>query len=107
MKLSEMLSRSLTNDTIKPRKHIPWISGPIDRKAVKANHGTHEETKMNTDQNVIEFDETRLHHADADAPIFKHRHEASPIDLFYDLFFVANLATFTANHEIDTGESKQ
>lgn len=29
--------------------------------------------------------------------------EASPLELFFDLFFVANLATFTAVHEISTG----
>jgi low temperature requirement protein LtrA len=27
------------------------------------------------------------------------------IELFFDLFFVANLATFTAYHEITDGES--
>jgi low temperature requirement protein LtrA len=31
---------------------------------------------------------------------FHVRHEASLIELFFDLFFVANLATFTAKHEI-------
>ncbi len=101
-----MLSRSSTSDSMKPRKHTPWISGPIDRKAAKVHHGPHEETKMNSEQNVIEFDESRLHHTDSDAPMFKHHHEATSIELFYDLFFVANLATFTANHEVDTRESE-
>jgi low temperature requirement protein LtrA len=31
---------------------------------------------------------------------FHVRHEASMIELFFDLFFVANLATFTTYHEI-------
>ena len=31
---------------------------------------------------------------------FAQRHEAHPIELFFDLFFVANLATFTAYHSI-------
>lgn len=34
-------------------------------------------------------------------PKFRVHHEASSIELFYDLFFVANLATFTSNHPID------
>lgn len=34
---------------------------------------------------------------------FHVRHEASLIELFFDLFFVANLATFTAVHEITNG----
>jgi hypothetical protein len=29
-----------------------------------------------------------------------HRSDATPIELFFDLFFVANLSTFTATHEI-------
>lgn len=31
---------------------------------------------------------------------FSQRHEADTIELFFDLFFVANLATFTAYHSI-------
>ncbi|KAH7385431.1 bacterial low temperature requirement A protein-domain-containing protein [Phaeosphaeria sp. MPI-PUGE-AT-0046c] len=31
--------------------------------------------------------------------IYKQHHEASTIELFYDLFFVANLAYFTAEHQ--------
>ncbi|MFI5420433.1 MAG: low temperature requirement protein A [Nitrososphaerales archaeon] len=44
-------------------------------------------------------------HGDPDLPPFKHRHESSTVELFYDLFFVANLATFTANHEIVDADS--
>lgn len=33
-------------------------------------------------------------------PAFKEHEKASMIELFYDLFFVANLSTFTSNHEI-------
>ncbi|CAG8977517.1 hypothetical protein HYALB_00008696 [Hymenoscyphus albidus] len=36
---------------------------------------------------------------------FHVRHEASMIELFFDLFFVANLATFTSYHEITTSAS--
>jgi hypothetical protein len=32
--------------------------------------------------------------------VFRQRHEADTIELFFDLFFVANLATFTAYHSI-------
>ncbi|KAB8266268.1 nineteen complex-related protein 2-domain-containing protein [Aspergillus pseudonomiae] len=35
-----------------------------------------------------------------------HRHfDATPIELFFDLFFVANLSTFTATHEIHNVEA--
>ncbi|MCJ1286023.1 hypothetical protein MMC26_005365 [Xylographa opegraphella] len=39
---------------------------------------------------------------DPDVPILKRAHEASTIQLFFDLFFVANLTTFTSLHEINT-----
>lgn len=39
-------------------------------------------------------------------PHFRAHHEASSIELFYDLFFVANLATFTTNHPIDNKACK-
>lgn len=38
-------------------------------------------------------------------PPHLYRHsDATPIELFFDLFFVANLATFTATHEINNVE---
>ncbi|QDS75713.1 hypothetical protein FKW77_008036 [Venturia effusa] len=37
--------------------------------------------------------------------VFAQRHEADTIELFFDLFFVANLATFTAYHAILNLES--
>lgn len=38
--------------------------------------------------------------ATKDIPKFKKHDEASSIQLFYDLFFVANLSTWTTNHDI-------
>jgi low temperature requirement protein LtrA len=42
--------------------------------------------------------------ADHDKLVFSQRHEANSIELFFDLFFVANLATFTAYHSITDGD---
>lgn len=39
--------------------------------------------------------------ADYAEAVFSQRHEADPEELCFDLFFVANLATFTAYHTID------
>ena len=39
-------------------------------------------------------------------PTFKRHEEASYSELFYDLFFVANLAVFTNVHEINDGDSE-
>ena len=38
-------------------------------------------------------------------PTFREREEASSIELFYDLFFVANLSSFTGVHTIDDANS--
>lgn len=44
--------------------------------------------------------ESPLVGADANSLVFSQRHEANSVELFFDLFFVANLATFTAYHSI-------
>jgi hypothetical protein len=36
-----------------------------------------------------------------DGPQLRRQSDATPIELFFDLFFVANLSTFTATHEIN------
>jgi hypothetical protein len=41
-----------------------------------------------------------------DNPQFRHYEETSNIQLFFDLFFVANLTTFTKKHEVNSLESK-
>ncbi|KAF2741190.1 hypothetical protein EJ04DRAFT_507599 [Polyplosphaeria fusca] len=44
--------------------------------------------------------ESPLKGADDEKLVFAQRHEANSAELFYDLFFVANLATFTTYHSI-------
>lgn len=53
--------------------------------------------RMHTTTPLIE---SPLAGADSDNLVFSQRHEANSIELFFDLFFVANLATFTAYHSI-------
>lgn len=85
------------------RSHIPWVSSPLeedDHPEVTQdgpNAGSNSATPSRT--NGPSDGKPKL-------PPFKHRHEASTIELFYDLFFVANLATFTNNHEIVDSKCK-
>ncbi|KAH7116745.1 hypothetical protein B0J11DRAFT_100205 [Dendryphion nanum] len=44
--------------------------------------------------------ESPLSGADHDHLVFSQRHEANSVELFFDLFFVANLATFTTYHSV-------
>lgn len=44
--------------------------------------------------------ESPLTGADHQSLVFSQRHEANTVELFFDLFFAANLATFTTYHSI-------
>lgn len=44
------------------------------------------------------------HFQDPNEPALRHAEESSVIELFYDLFFVANLTTFTGVHEINDAD---
>ncbi|KAF2689558.1 hypothetical protein K458DRAFT_484225 [Lentithecium fluviatile CBS 122367] len=52
---------------------------------------------------TVPFIESPLQGADHDHLVFSQRHEANTVELFFDLFFVANLATFTTYHSITDG----
>ena len=48
--------------------------------------------------------DTPVDESDGDPPHLRRRSDATPIELFFDLFFVANLSTFTATYEINNLE---
>ncbi|PYI35041.1 hypothetical protein BP00DRAFT_412567 [Aspergillus indologenus CBS 114.80] len=52
-------------------------------------------------RSVIPFIESPIDEKDGELPHLYHHSDATPIELFFDLFFVANLSTFTATHEIN------
>ncbi|GLA25514.1 hypothetical protein AnigIFM63604_007150 [Aspergillus niger] len=56
-------------------------------------------------RSVIAFIESPIDDKDGDLPHLRQQSEATPIELFFDLFFVANLSTFTATHEINNVEA--
>ncbi|KAL9616486.1 MAG: hypothetical protein Q9160_008654 [Pyrenula sp. 1 TL-2023] len=117
MRLRELLGSHQSQESLIPRKHVPWIASPLEKDNHRATeHGQHDHpeghhgAKSRLRENTraqLEFDsssdEHPKHHLHNDTPHFKKHHEASSIELFYDLFFVANLATFTANAEISDG----
>ncbi|KAL4784707.1 hypothetical protein BJX76DRAFT_213055 [Aspergillus varians] len=49
--------------------------------------------------------ETPIDEKDGVPPHLYRHSDATPIELFFDLFFVANLSTFTATHEINNVEA--
>jgi hypothetical protein len=65
-----------------------------------------EEAKANKNERIVQFNEGHGHsHRDV-VPVFKPHRESSTIELFYDLFFVANLTVFTKNHDINSGHGE-
>ena len=114
MLLKHVLSRTRSSESVPttPRKHTPWIDSPLEASADSHDSGAstppeneHEVKSPRQKTHALKFSLPHHHHPDPDHPPFKHRHESSTVELFYDLFFVANLATFTANHEIVDAES--
>ncbi|KAL8776054.1 MAG: hypothetical protein Q9213_008399 [Squamulea squamosa] len=81
---------------------LPLIASPLDQG--DHDHGIHDHT---SDQSPLEKSHAHVsvHEHDKRTPAFREREEASSIELFYDLFFVANLTSFTTIHAIDDKET--
>lgn len=90
-------------------KYLPFFASPLEEHS-EHNHGhaSHapifpEDFESAPEKGQIKH-ETRPAHARE--LTFREREEASSIELFYDLFFVANLSSFTGTHDIDSATSK-
>lgn len=85
------------------RKRLPFIESPVNDQLydVLDSDGTPNLEKLRSRASALPAISS------TDGPVlYKPRHEASTIELFYDLFFVANLATFTAAHKHSDAECK-
>ena len=79
-------------------KSLPWFGTPVEGEEdheKSGGHGTSDDGHSSIMSNIPE----------GEPNLVRHR-EASAIQLFYDLFFVANLCTFTGVHEVNDGASK-
>ena len=84
--------------------HVDFIQSPLASDRDKAHghdahvdHGHdahHDNTSMDSDEKE----------RDPHMPILKKAHEAPTIQLFFDLYFVANLTTFSAQHDIHSAD---
>jgi len=83
--------------------YLPWIASPLEKadRPGGSDPGTPDHAKSPVvHTGARQVDAGHVNRRDGELPSFKHHHESSTVELFYDLFFVANLATFTSNHEI-------
>lgn len=61
-------------------------------------------THVHRQREFLPWIETPIDEKDGDPPHLYRNRDATPVELFFDLFFVANLSTFTATHEINNVE---
>jgi hypothetical protein len=81
-----------------PRRHLPLISSPVNHDVLYALGSTGSFNLENLKSRPQSID-TISTASSGNPNIYKQHHEASTVELFYDLFFVANLAYFTAMHQ--------
>ena len=128
--LSEVLTADLDDSKfhfLHPRR-IPLIQNPLDPDLVAQGGGEEADTELAPEQSreaqpeakpaaVVVKNGAGEHHRHLhfgpdpfelapDEPPLRFQTESNTIQLFYDLFFVANLTTFTAKHEINDGSRK-
>ena len=87
-------------------RELPFFANPLSAEGEKQHHEEDDgeiTLKGTDDQSTAWFQYVDLSKGD---PPLKRPHESTTIQLFYDLFFVANLTTFTSVHEINDKNSK-
>ena len=77
-----------------PGKTRPALSGAVDGGPETQREENEQEEEEEQEIEILEDGEPQLHRA----------RETSVVQLFYDLFFVANLTTFTGVHEINDSD---
>ncbi|KAM5483250.1 hypothetical protein McanMca71_007926 [Microsporum canis] len=99
MQLKNIFRRNYTDSNW--RRPLPFIADPVaseqDLLEEKKHHGDHQAAHHGASPEEQSFP--------TDSPTLKKNHEATTMELFYDLFFVATLAIFHATHEINTSDS--
>ncbi|KAL9581566.1 MAG: hypothetical protein Q9212_003819, partial [Teloschistes hypoglaucus] len=79
---------------------LPIIASPWEKQGHGSLSPSSEQSSIEKFEPVVSIREDR-----PGTPAFRQREEASSIELFYDLFFVANLTSFTTVHAIDDAET--
>ena len=97
MKLRQIFGHPNRSKSSPERKHTPWFASPLESSTSP--------TPRSVLRSNLAFDKTGSGPRDPRLPPLRSHQGSSTVELFYDLFFVANLATFTTNHDIVDGKS--
>lgn len=83
------------------RAALPLLASPVNKDVldVVSPDGSLDLEKLNTGSTSSTGTLTISKTSSGNPIIYRQHHEASTIELFYDLFFVANLAYFSAMHQ--------
>lgn len=77
-------------------KALPFLASPVDPEALKwATKKSRDKASIGGSTSVRQFEAEQQTESSLARRIFRKQHEASSLELFFDLFFVANLAVFT------------
>lgn len=85
---------------------LPIIASPLQGEGEEEEHGHEEHIYTQPAENKGLVYEVVPAADQDDIPVFRPKEEASTIELFYDLFFVANLTSFTNVHPIADHKGK-
>ncbi|KAK5058917.1 hypothetical protein LTR84_011181 [Exophiala bonariae] len=96
MHIGQVLDRGISTGP-RFRKHTPWITSPLTNTTNAHNHTGQPSAETSASDLIADQAMGRRRQG---VPQFQQRHESTTIELFYDLFFVANLSSFSNNHEI-------
>lgn len=90
----------LVKSPLKEEAHEGHSLIPTRESEEPASEHKQQIAPVETNASVLPFEnnDEAIH----DTPAFRHHAEATSNELFYDLFFVANLTTFTNNHEVNS-----
>jgi len=113
--LGKLMSRSRSSDTVSTapeagihhtehshaehhaKAPLPFFASPVDPEALKwLERRKRASTGLAKSGSVDQFEsDTKITESRLANRIFRKQHEASSLELFFDLFFVGNLAVFT------------
>ncbi|KAF2151582.1 hypothetical protein K461DRAFT_279070 [Myriangium duriaei CBS 260.36] len=91
--------------------HLPLFASPlIHHQKSHADDLIHEEFVSSETAGIDDFrgsgKSAQTHNvADGEGPVYKRHKEATTVELFYDLFFVANLTVFSSVKEVNDGKT--
>jgi hypothetical protein len=85
--------------------YIPWLRSPANNRQRRTQTDGSQSKLPPLQSRIVDGNEEDFQGTEAGIPTFRKHHEASSLELYYDLYFIANLTVFVAHHDIENLES--